>query len=559
MEMKNTIPTNIFALGGLNEIGKNTYVIEHDNEIIIIDAGIKFGNSSVPGISGIIANYDYLIQNEEKVKALIITHGHEDHIGGVPYLIKQLNVKKIYTPLLAWKLIDRHLKEHYDLPELPEIIIYDQDTVIKTEHFEVDFCKVCHSIPDAFSVAIKTPNGNVFSTGDFRFDFVTKTTQTDLNKLSEISGRDLDVLLCESTSSEVQGFSSSEKTIIENIRELIVGSKDRIFLSTFASNIGRVSEIAKIAKELNRKICFLGKSMQHNTKVCANIGYLDNTNVIPVTEIGNYKDNEVLIILTGSQGEEMAALSTLSRGQHSKLTLKPTDTVILSSNPIPGNFIAVENLINNLYKKGIKVIENNPIKPIHSSGHATGSEQQLLIQILKPNFIFPIHGEYKMLKNMEANALALGFKKENILITSNGNKMQLLNKKLTYTDTNVPVDPIFIDGNSVNKNSPKTMKERSVLSTDGIINISIIIKNKKVLFPNINNRGIFFAKASATLMYRMSSKIISIVSENIPKDNSIIDLVKINRDVKLFVENIIWKWKHKNPIVKIEVLINEKN
>ncbi len=556
--MNNTIPTNIFALGGLNEIGKNTYVVEHDDEIIVIDAGIKFANASSPGISGIIANYDYLIENENKVKCLIITHGHEDHIGGVPYLIKQLNIKKIYTPLLAWKLIDRHLKEHYDLPDLPEIIIYDKETVIKTKNFEVDFCQVCHSIPDAFSVAVKTPNGNIFSTGDFRFDFVTKTTQTDLNKLSEISGRGLDVLLCESTSSEVQGFSSSEKVIIENIRELMLKSKDRIFLSTFASNIGRVSEIIKIANELNRKICVLGKSMQHNTKVCSGIGYLDDSNFIPVTEIGNYKNEEILVILTGSQGEEMAALSTLSRGQHSKMSLKPTDTVILSSNPIPGNFIAVENLINNLYKKGIKVIENNPNKPIHSSGHATSAEQQLLIQMLKPNFIFPIHGEYKMLKTMESNALDLGFKKENILITKNGNKLQLLNKKLTYTDHNVEVNPIFIDGSSVNRNSPKTMKERNVLSTDGIINISIIVNDKKVLFPNINNRGIFFAKASTALMSRMSSKIMSITSENIPKDNTPIDIVKINREVKLFVENIIWKWKHKNPIVKIDVLLNGK-
>lgn len=556
--MNKATPTYIFALGGLEEIGKNCYVIEHDDEIVIFDSGIKFANNELLGMNGMVANYSYLKENENRIVALVITHGHEDHIGGIPHLLRAVNIPIIHSPLLPSKLIERRLKENRDV-KVPEIKIYDDNSSIKTKYFDIDFCRVSHSIPDSFAIAIKTPNGNIVSTGDFRFDFATNGDQTNLKKLTDLSERNIDVLLCESTSSEVAGFSESEKYIINNLRNMIINSSGRVFISTFASNLGRVEEIIAVAASLGRKIAIIGKSMESNIKTSRSIGYLEisDEDIISSKDINQYPDENILVILTGSQGEENAALSTMAKDTNNKVTLKPTDTIILSSNPIPGNYANVEALINMLYKKGVKVIENKSDCKIHSSGHATRSEQQLMIRAINPTFLFPIHGEFKMLKALVRNAKDLGFKGENILVTCNGHKLSLTNGILERTDIYVPGEAIFIDGKNTSSSSKGIIGERSVLSTHGIINICLLLnekRNKLLSNPIISVKGCFFAKTSGSLMSKCSHLIIDTVNKYISEvSGGILDESKLKLEIEKIIKEIILKWKRKEPIIYITI------
>ncbi len=556
MENKNS--TYIYALGGLEEIGKNCYVIEHNDEILVFDYGIKFANHELLGMNGMVANYEYLIENQSKIKALIITHGHEDHIGGIPYLLQQIEIPEIWAATLPSKLIERKLKEFKDI-KVPTIHSFDDNTVIKTKYFEIDFCRVSHSIPDSFLVAIKTPNGNVVSTGDFRFDFATNGDETDLGKLTEISRRDIAVLLCESTSSEVPGFSESEKYIINNLRNMIINAPGRVFISTFASNLARVEEIIAMSSELRRKVVIIGKSMEENVKTSRKIGYLDidDDDLLTPKEAAELPDENVLVILTGSQGEENAALNTMARGENSKITLKPSDTIILSSNAIPGNFENVELLVNSLYKKGVKVIENRPDCKIHASGHATRSEQQLMIRAVNPSFLFPIHGEVKMLKSLLKNASDLGFKKENILITNNGHKLALNDGILSFTDIRVPSSPIFIDGKTTSASAIDLVSDRNILSTHGIVNVSLVFNQEKtqlVTAPLISAKGCFFTKTSGNLLMKCSYEIQKIVDEGL-KSNEPLDT--IIEKIKTFTNQTILKWKKKDPLVNVVIFTRD--
>lgn len=554
----NNTPTYVYALGGLEEIGKNTYVIEHDDELYIFDAGIKFASSEMLGVNGLVVNYDYLIENQHKIKGLVITHGHEDHIGGIIHLIRKVEIPKIYAALLPTKLIERKIKEHKDV-EMPTFEVFDDDTVIKSKHFEIDFCRVCHSIPDSFLIAIKTPNGDVVSTGDFRFDFATNGDQTNLKKLMDISRRDIDVLLCESTSSEVPGFSESERYIINNLRTIIINSLGRVLISTFASNLGRVEEIIDLSVKLKRKVVILGKSMEANVKTSIKIGYLkvNERDIISAKEINNYNDEEIIVILTGSQGETNAALNVMASGKHAKVTLKPSDTIVLSSNPIPGNYANVESLVNNLYKHGVKVIENSPDMKIHASGHATRSEQQLMINAVDPTYIFPIHGEYKMLRALEKNALDLGYDKDHIIITENGNKLQLLNGVLSKTDIYVPVAPTYIDGKLNNSTSVSIIEDRHRLANNGIMQVIIYLneqKNSLKSNPLITTRGSLLTKNSTGFLTKLSYTVASIAKEYLEK-NEAFDEIDFKAHISANVEKIVIKWKRKNPFVLTSIFV----
>jgi len=316
--MNNTIPTQIFALGGIEEIGKNMYVIQHDDEIYIVDCGVKFADENVLlGVNSIICPFDYLIENQNKIKGLIITHAHEDHIGGIPYLLKEISIPKIYAAKLTAGIITKKLKEHKNLKPY-SFEIFNDNTIIKSKHFKIEFFRVCHSIPDAFGIYFETINGKIIETGDFRFDFSTQGDEADLLKIAELGRRDIDVLLCESTNSETPGFSTSEKYVLDEIRRLITKAKGRVFVATFASNLGRIEEIIEIGVQCGRKICTIGRSMENNIDTSIKVGFL-NVNkscFIETRDIGDYKDNEVLILSTGSQGEEMAALNQMANGKH---------------------------------------------------------------------------------------------------------------------------------------------------------------------------------------------------------------------------------------------------
>lgn len=557
----NKIPSYAFALGGLEEIGKNTYIVEHDDELFIFDAGIKFSTNEMLGIRGIIPDYSYLKENEHRIKGLVITHGHEDHIGGIPHLLRQIKIPKIYVSLLPSKLIEKKLLEYPDI-KVPEIIVINDHFEIKTKHFLIEFARVCHSIPDAFCVSIQTPNGRLVTTGDFRFDFATKGDMTDLTKLFEFNKKGVDVVLCESTSSEIPGFSDSERYIVNNIKNMILQSPGRVFVSTFASNLGRVQEIINLAASLNKKIIILGKSMEANVKVSYRINYLtlNQQSIIPVKDAINFNDDELVFILTGSQGEDQAALNVIARGEHSKITLKPSDTVILSSNPIPGNFLNVEKLINNLYKYGVTVIENKPWLKTHASGHATKAEQQLMIRALNPTYIFPIHGEFKMLFKLRENLGELGYDWDKILITTNGNKMKLLNHVLSKTDIYVEAQPNYLDGKNISRNSNLIIRKRNKLSNDGVIHISLILNkegNGLMEKPVISSRGCFFVKSSIHMLNKINEKINVIVSKfNNEKSDKVINALK--KEIFVVIKETVWKWKKKNPAIFVSIFDNLK-
>ncbi len=546
-------PTYIYALGGLEEIGKNTYVVEHGNDLVLVDAGIKFANDLLLGFDGLIANYSVLVEKQDKIKALIITHGHEDHIGGIVHILKKVKIPKIIAPVLSTKLIEKKLNEHKNIFK-PEIIPYLDDDEFKFGEIEVDFFRVCHSIPDSFAVAFKTPNGNIVETGDFRFDFATSSDQTNLFKLMQIASRGIDLLLCESTSSEVPGFSESEKYIIKNIEDYIKEAKGRVFVSTFASNLSRIESIIAMGINLNRKVAILGKSMEANVKISRRLGYLKASDLdfIQAKDIVNYPDNEVLVILTGSQGEENAALNVMASQKHSKISLKPTDTIILSSNPIPGNFAAVEQMTNNLYKLGVTVIENSPEKKIHASGHATRSEQQLMIQSIGAKYVMPIHGEYKMLKTLKKNTMDLGYAPENIIIAKNGDVVQLLDHEVTLTDIHYNATPMFINGHDINENSYDLLQERNTLSSDGIVRILIVYsqKQKSIINVTLLTRGSFYAKDFSSLVHKITSTLKHEISKELNNEN--FDFKNLEEIVIGIAKPMIWRWIKKNPIFVID-------
>lgn len=549
----NKTPTYIYALGGLEEIGKNTYVVEHGNDLVLVDAGIKFANDLLLGFDGLIANYSVLVEKQDKIKALIITHGHEDHIGGIVHILKKVKIPKIIAPVLSTKLIEKKLNEHKNIFK-PEIIPYLDDDEFKFGEIEVDFFRVCHSIPDSFAVAFKTPNGNIVETGDFRFDFATSSDQTNLFKLMQIASRGIDLLLCESTSSEVPGFSESEKYIIKNIEDYIKDAKGRVFVSTFASNLSRIESIIAMGINLNRKVAILGKSMEANVKISRRLGYLKASDLdfIQAKDIVNYPDNEVLVILTGSQGEENAALNVMASQKHSKISLKPTDTIILSSNPIPGNFAAVEQMTNNLYKLGVTVIENSPEKKIHASGHATRSEQQLMIQSIGAKYVMPIHGEYKMLKTLKKNTMDLGYAQENIIIAKNGDVVQLLDHEVTLTDIHYNATPMFINGHDINENSYDLLQERNTLSSDGIVRILIVYsqKQKSIINVTLLTRGSFYAKDFSSLVHKITSTLKHEISKELNNEN--FDFKNLEEIVIGIAKPMIWRWIKKNPIFVID-------
>lgn len=546
-------PTYIYALGGLEEIGKNTYVVEHGNDLVLVDAGIKFANDLLLGFDGLIANYSVLVEKQDKIKALIITHGHEDHIGGIVHILKKVKIPKIIAPVLSTKLIEKKLNEHKNIFK-PEIIPYLDDDEFKFGEIEVDFFRVCHSIPDSFAVAFKTPNGNIVETGDFRFDFATSSDQTNLFKLMQIASRGIDLLLCESTSSEVPGFSESEKYIIKNIEDYIKEAKGRVFVSTFASNLSRIESIIAMGINLNRKVAILGKSMEANVKISRRLGYLKASDLdfIQAKDIVNYPDNEVLVILTGSQGEENAALNVMASQKHSKISLKPTDTIILSSNPIPGNFAAVEQMTNNLYKLGVTVIENSPEKKIHASGHATRSEQQLMIQSIGAKYVMPIHGEYKMLKTLKKNTMDLGYAPENIIIAKNGDVVQLLDHEVTLTNIHYNATPMFINGHDINENSYELLQERNTLSSDGIVRILIVYsqKQKSIINVTLLTRGSFYAKDFSSLVHKITSTLKHEISKELNNEN--FDFKNLEEIVIGIAKPMIWRWIKKNPIFVID-------
>ena len=542
--------TKIIVLGGLGEVGKNMYCLMHEDEIIIIDAGISFPERELLGIDYVIPDYNFLKDNEDKIKALIITHGHEDHIGSIPFLVQAVNIPAIYAPkqakeLIAIKLEDRNIR--YD-----NLYAYTDEDVLKFKHFTVEFFKVTHSIPDCHGICLTTKNGSVVTTGDFKFDLTPIGPMADLAKMVHLSERGVDVLISDSTNALNDGFSISESKVDNALNNVFDKyASNRIIIATFASNIYRLKHIVETCYKHNRKVCVFGRSMDNNIKISIDGGYIDHKEIIVTPEEAkNLKDSEICILCTGSQGEPLAALSRMADGTFKQLQLKSDDIVIFSSSAIPGNQLSISRTINKLYLRGIKVLTTSVLNDLHTSGHANEEELKLMIRLINPTYLMPFHGEYRMLKRHADIGISCGIPKENTFILKNGEMLILKDHVVTKAKETVPGDDIYVDGSRIGEVGSVVLKDRKIMSNDGILVViaNIDMKHRKSLIkPNITTRGFIMVNENEELIKEIETTADNTINNVLTNTKDGINDIKskITSDLVTFIQEKTGR----NPIV----------
>lgn len=484
------VDTKIFALGGLGEVGKNMYCVMHGNEIVITDAGITFPGDDLMGIDYVIPDFTFLKKNESKIKALFITHGHEDHIGSIPFLLQSVNIPIIYAPNQAVGLIRKKLDERNI--QYKNLVVYDEKTVVKFKNIEVSFFRTTHSIPDSHGIIIKTPNGTVVTTGDFKFDLTPIGPMANIHKMAATGSKGVTLLLSDSTNALSEGFSKSESVVDDALYEILKRENSRVIIATFASNIYRLKHIVDNCKKTGRKITTFGRSMENNLEISIQGGYIKNKDIfISADEANHLPPNKVCLLCTGSQGEPLAALSRIADGTHKQITLHPDDVVVFSSSAIPGNAVSISRTINKLYMKGVKVYTNTSLSDVHTSGHANEDELKLMIRLIKPKYVMPFHGEYRMLKRHADIAIDCGIPKENTFILGNGDVLSMYKGKIKQAGSVIAGD-VYVDGNRVGNTGSVVIKDRKIMANDGIIIViaNINMKKKQLLGKiNITTRG----------------------------------------------------------------------
>lgn len=550
--------TLIYALGGLGEVGKNMYCYEHENEICIVDCGVLFPGDELLGVDYVIPDYHHLIRMNKKRKFLVITHGHEDHIGGIPFLLKQVQIDAIYAPRFAKALIQKKLSEHKGL-ENTKIIEINEDSRVSTRYFTVGFFNTIHSIPDSLGVLITTPNGTIVHTGDFKFDLTPVGTNADYQKMAHIGVLKPDLLMSDSTNSGVEDFSISEKKVADEILEIMRKTKQRLIVATFASNVHRVSQIIEAAVKCKRKVIVFGRSMENVVDIGRKMGtiHIKNSDMLSPDELAHTPDDKICIICTGSQGEPLAALSRIANGTHRHIHLKPGDTIVFSSNPIPGNTSSVNKVVDNLFRAGATVLTKSVLNNLHTTGHASKEEQKLMLQLIRPRYFMPVHGEYKMLMQHRQTAMEAGIPKENIFVCANGDILILRNHEILQSDWRYQGDDIYVDGNDISGLSTAVLKDRRILADNGLVAVIIAIDskiNKILMRPVIVSRGFVFIKDSQGLIKEAEFIVNASLQERMKEKTTFSELKNCVRST---LEPFLYRKTHRNPIV-IPVIINSK-
>lgn len=487
-------PVSIYALGGLGEVGKNMYCFETDSSIVIIDAGVRFPGVELPGIDYVIPDYTHLKNNRNKIRALIITHGHEDHIGGIPFLIQSVNIPVIYAPKLAAAMIRNRLEENKMIQRANIVEYHDDDVFNINDEFTVSFFRVTHSIPDSFGVVLDTKEGRIVSTGDFKVDLTPIGPDIDLTKMAKLGAEGVDLLLSDSTNSETEGYTPSERNVLDSIEDIFEVAPGRLIVSTFSSNISRIQQICEVAVKHNRKITIVGRSMEKTIDISRSFGYIHvpDESIIETKDIKKYRPNEIVILCTGSQGEPMAALTRIANGEHKDIKISLGDTVVFSSSAIPGNGIMISKIVNLLSRCGADVITNSILSDIHSSGHPSKQELRLVLKLFKPKYFMPMHGEYRMLKIHGEIAESVGVDKENIFILDNGDSIKLARHKITM-GYQIGHGNTYIDGKDINGLNEAVINDRRILTEDGMLTIAIAIDSKTnqlIVPPTFYTKGL---------------------------------------------------------------------
>lgn len=550
----------VFAIGGLHEIGRNMYCVQYQDEIVIMDCGIKFPEDDLLGINYVISDYSYLVKNRDKIKALVVSHGHEDHIGGIPFLLEKIPEIPVYATPFALALIKSKCEEHGILNKT-ELHEEYEDTVLKFDKLSVTFFRTTHSIPDTLGIAVHTPLGAVVFTGDFKFDLTPVMNQPAPNfqRMAQLGKEGVLALLSDSTNAEVPQFTKSERFVAGSLHNIITGIKGRIIFATFASNLYRVSTAIKAAIDTGRKVAVFGRSMENGIQNGIDLGYLHVPDglIVDAETINSLPPEKVMILCTGSQGEPLAALSRIANGTHRQIKLKPKDTVIFSSNPIPGNTLSVNHLINKLMEGGANVVHGR-INNVHTSGHGGQEELKLMVELAKPKYMIPVHGEYRMQVVHAHLAQQAGVPKENTFVLKNG-EVVCFGPEGARIAGDIHVKDVFVDTSGAADVGNIVVRDRQILSEEGLVVAvaTVDYKHKRVLAgPDILSRGFVYMRESQDLINAAQKHVYHVLKTEMAKS----DKPKDSEIRKAIVENLqdfLYSRTERRPMI-LPMLIEKK-